>query len=245
MKTLLTIAILVLTIPAFGQPTSKEIRESLYGQSIRFIDGGWIFQKDELIEIDILSVKHEGRFRTIEINLSTGDAPGLIPANQTVTRLSGQIKLHYADGMLRGIENISLRSEKTPVRFISSVPTSKDAPKTYIPQRRQFTRTLLNKDIVVGSGKVLWQPFSVQTGGNVVGRLEGSGGNRGEFESFIMNDRQLTDFRNGKNVIPFWNSNGPLVVHEISVYLDPGQYYLVLRNSGGWVQRNVIATIVQ
>ncbi len=89
-----------------------------------------------------------------------------------------------------------------------------------------------------------WKPFLVGPGGGtVLGRLEGTGGIKGEFECFIMDDDGLVNLRNGQNSWTFYNS-GRVVVAKINVTLTPGFYYLVIRNLSPWTTRSVTGSVI-
>lgn len=107
------------------------------------------------------------------------------------------------------------------------------------------TRTVVfNNTIVAGANNLGWQSFIVNSGGIVTGRLEGRGGLRGEFEAFILDDDGLTILRNGGSAPTFNNPTGSVVVAKInSSYLNPGLYYIVIRNRSPWTARTVSGTL--
>lgn len=246
MRTLtLTLLILCSTIFVVAQPETRTLRKALQGQSIRFDGGGWTFQANELLEIDIVSSRRSGNSTIVEADIRTADAPGHSTQKNgrpIVTVVHGRIRVTLTGGVVAATENISLTRSEVPLLGATTAITPVYTPPlpTYTPNYNGSQ--LVNEELTVGAGAYSWKPFYVSDFLRISGRLQGSGGD-GKYEAYIMSDQQLTNYRNGRNTQTFWSSGGQVVVADINTRLRAGLYYLVINNKAGWVSRNIQANI--
>ena len=129
--------------------------------------------------------------------------------------------------------------------FCNEVETTISKPSLPVTQPPRTDRRIVNVDEEVSDKN--WIRLNVPEGGATVsGRLEGSGGIRGEFNCYIMNDQQLTDYRNGRTDSTILNVERKVVI-DVNTRLSEGIYYLVLKNPSPWTTRHVVGriTIIQ
>lgn len=110
-----------------------------------------------------------------------------------------------------------------------------------VPTDRQETNILFNGSIVAGASSQKWQGFFVPVDGVVSAHLEGSGGMRGEFELYIVDEAGLTSLRNGGFAQTFYKSPGRQATMSFTVPLKSGTYYLFVKNQSPWTSRTVTA----
>ncbi len=112
--------------------TPAKVRAFLYGKIIREIpytntdvvtsEGDWIFQKKEIIEVDIIETIFQGKQTIVVAQIRTGDAPGALnlayhgsnpEPYRPVSTLEGRVRLTFEDvageQTLLKIENLSVK----------------------------------------------------------------------------------------------------------------------------------------
>lgn len=229
------ILMIILAASVAGQISTKEFRESLHGQTL--VSLNWRFDPTELVEVDILNTQRRGDTTTVTAYIRTGNAPGSVSSDGSVSILEGEIAVSYTGGRVVSIQNLSVRTTKNSAQQSPSAPVY-NVPLVVPPPVTPIGTLVFNRSVTAYAGKVNWASFVLASGGNVRGRLQGSGGD-GLFECFIMTDRQLADYRNGKRVRAAWSSNGMVAVADIDAQLGRGVHYIVINNANGWVGRTV------
>jgi hypothetical protein len=114
-------------------------------------------------------------------------------------------------------------------------------PQPTTPERIDVFKGTLRTSIGVGQEAKF--SFTAEKNGELFGRLEGEGGLRGEYDAFLLHDRQYIEYKNDpqRSVPTIWSTNGKVVVAEIKgVKVIAGErYHLLIINPSGWTGRTV------